>query len=75
MRGSKFDKQLSNLKTWIRKRDELAAAGGNRASVTLQLTFMSTNIAEIPKVSPPPMIMMTTMLARSHLRAEVVHQR
>lgn len=43
MKGSRFDAVLSNVAKLIDKRDELAAAGGNRASVTLQLTFMETN--------------------------------
>ena len=50
MRGSKFDQQLANLRAWVAARDALATAGGNRASVTLQLTFMATNLAEIPDV-------------------------
>ena len=31
-------------------RDALADQGGNRASVTLQLTFMEVNLREIPEV-------------------------
>ena len=50
MRGSKFEQQVSNLKAWVHARDALAATGGNRSSVTLQLTFMSTNLAEIPDI-------------------------
>jgi organic radical activating enzyme len=50
MRGSKFETQLANLRAWLAERDALAAAGGNRASVTLQLTFMARNIAEVPDV-------------------------
>lgn len=50
MRGSKFETQLANLRAWLAERDALAAAGGNRASVTLQLTFMARNLAEVPDV-------------------------
>ena len=50
MVGSSFERQLANLRAWLAARDALAAAGGNRASVTLQLTFMRTNLAEIPDV-------------------------
>jgi len=50
MRGSRFDKQLANLKEFLKIRDEVASAQGNRATVTLQLTFMQVNLKEIPKV-------------------------
>jgi hypothetical protein len=32
-------------------RDELAEQGGNRATVTLQLTFMEVNLPEITEVN------------------------
>ena len=50
MVGSRFETQVANLEAWIAARDALSAAGGNRASVTLQLTFMASNIAEIPEI-------------------------
>ena len=42
--------QLNNLTKFIRIRDEVAEKGGNRATVTLQLTFMEVNLSEIPEV-------------------------
>ena len=50
MRNSKFDLQLRNLRMLVKARDALAAAGGNRASITLQLTFMERNLAELPAI-------------------------
>ena len=50
MVGSSFERQLANLRAWLTARDTLSAAGGNRASVTLQLTFMRTNLSEIPDI-------------------------
>ena len=43
---------MKNLIEFIRIRDDYAKKGGNRASVTLQLTFMEINLPEIPEVSP-----------------------
>ena len=42
---------MKNLIEFIRVRDEYAKNGGNRAAVTLQLTFMEINLPEIPEVS------------------------
>eukprot|EP00854_Cymbomonas_tetramitiformis_P004286 gene4286-5273_t len=50
MKGSNFSKQVENLRLLVAKRDEYANAGGNRATITLQLTFMECNLNEIPKV-------------------------
>ncbi|CAF4828715.1 unnamed protein product [Rotaria sp. Silwood1] len=50
MKNSKLDKQLKNLIEFIRIRDEFADKGNNRASVTLQLTFMEINLPEIPEI-------------------------
>ena len=50
MRGSKWETQLANLTAWVAARDALEAAGGNRSTVTLQLTFMTTNLAELPDI-------------------------
>lgn len=49
MRGSRFETQLANLKRFLEIRDELAE-GENRATITLQLTFMQVNLEEIPKI-------------------------
>jgi MoaA/NifB/PqqE/SkfB family radical SAM enzyme len=48
MKRASFDKQLANLRTFLRMRDDAAALGANRASVTLQLTFMAANAPEFP---------------------------
>ena len=50
MRGSRYATQVSNLVAWVAARDAFAASGGARSTVTLQLTFMSTNLAEIPDI-------------------------
>ena len=50
MKNSSFDKTMGNLQTFLAMRDEIAASGGNRASVTLQLTFMEANIGEFPEI-------------------------
>ena len=51
MKGSKLSTQLQNLKTFIAVRDRIASEpGGNRCSVTLQLTFMEKNLQEIPAI-------------------------
>ena len=42
---------MKNLIEFIRVRDEYAKKGENRATVTLQLTFMEINLEEIPEVS------------------------
>lgn len=48
MKNSDFDRTLQNLSTFLYMRDDLAASGGNRASVTLQLTFKEDNHREFP---------------------------
>ena len=50
MKNSKLATQLSNLRTFIGVRDEVAAAGGNRCNVTLQVTFMEQNLNEMPAI-------------------------
>ncbi|CAF4061020.1 unnamed protein product [Rotaria sp. Silwood2] len=50
MKNSKLDKQLKNLIEFIRIRDEFVNKGHNRATVTLQLTFMEINLPEIPQI-------------------------
>ena len=50
MLGTKWEKVLANLKSFIRVRDEHAAQGGNRCRVTLQLTFLQTNVHELSDV-------------------------
>ena len=48
MRGSKLEQRVSDLKKFIAVRDKIAAAGGNRSGVTLQCTFMESNLTELP---------------------------
>ena len=50
MLGSRWDSVLQNIRDFISVRDEHAARGGNRCRVTLQLTFMEVNYAELPDV-------------------------
>ncbi len=48
MRGASWDRMLENARTFIGVRDAHAAHGGNRCRVTFQLTFLETNVAELP---------------------------
>lgn len=50
MVNNDFDKNMSDLRTFIQIRDAHAAAGGNYCSVTLQMTFMEMNLKQIPRV-------------------------
>ena len=45
-----FEKNMEDLRTFIRIRDAHAAAGGNYCSVTFQMTFMEMNLEQVPKV-------------------------
>lgn len=47
MLGTDWDKVLLNLHEFIAVRDEHAAAGGHYCRVTLQLTFLETNVHEL----------------------------
>ncbi len=47
MVDSDWDKALSDLKDFIAVRDTHAAGGGNRCRVTMQLTFLEDNVAEL----------------------------
>lgn len=50
MLGSKWERVVENVRTFIKVRDEHAAGGGNRCRVTFQLTFLETNVAELPQI-------------------------
>ena len=50
MLGSSWEKAVGNLRTFIRIRDAHAASGGNRCRVTLQLTFVESNVGELADV-------------------------
>jgi MoaA/NifB/PqqE/SkfB family radical SAM enzyme len=48
MKGAKFERILQNVKEFVRIRDEIASNGGNRCRVSFQLTFLESNIGELP---------------------------
>ncbi len=50
MLGSNWEKVLSNVKTFIKIRDDHAKQGGNRCRVTFQLTFLETNVDELADI-------------------------
>jgi glycosyltransferase involved in cell wall biosynthesis/MoaA/NifB/PqqE/SkfB family radical SAM enzyme len=50
MLGVRWETVLENVRTFVEMRDAHAAAGGNRCRVTLQLTFMETNIPELADI-------------------------
>lgn len=50
MRGSQLNRSIENLRYLLKKRDEIVASGINYPTITLQLTFMNSNIEEIPKL-------------------------
>jgi glycosyltransferase involved in cell wall biosynthesis/MoaA/NifB/PqqE/SkfB family radical SAM enzyme len=50
MVGSSLKTQMENLRRFVAARDKLAASGGNRASITLQVTFLEANLQEMPKI-------------------------
>jgi glycosyltransferase involved in cell wall biosynthesis/MoaA/NifB/PqqE/SkfB family radical SAM enzyme len=47
MLGSRWEVALNNLRSFIAVRDRHAAAGGNRCRVTMQLTYLESNVNEI----------------------------
>ena len=50
MLGTRWEKVLENVRTFIEVRDAHAASGGNQCRVTLQLTFLETNVAELADI-------------------------
>lgn len=50
MEGSRWTQALDNVRAFIAVRDAHAAAGGNRCRVTLQLTFLESNVAELADI-------------------------
>ena len=50
MLGSDWETVLANVREFIAVRDRVAASGGNRCGVTLQLTFMEVNFEELPGI-------------------------
>ena len=50
MVGARWERMLDNLLTFIEVRDAHAAGGGNRCRVTLQLTFLESNVHELADI-------------------------
>lgn len=50
MRGSSFEKRLEDLRKFVKIRDNIAKSGGNRCTITLQITFMENNVQELPDI-------------------------
>lgn len=50
MIGSDWARSLSGLREFIAVRDAVAAAGGNRCRVTMQLTFLEKNVGEFADI-------------------------
>ncbi|MEI6233989.1 MAG: glycosyltransferase [Planctomycetota bacterium] len=50
MLGSQWEIVLENVREFIALRDEHLQTGGNRCRVTLQLTFLESNLAELPEI-------------------------
>ena len=50
MLGSNWERDVDNLKTLIRIRDEYADKGKNWCRITLQLTFLGTNVDELADI-------------------------
>ena len=50
MLGSDWETVVDNVRTFVEVRDAQASQGGNRCRVTFQLTFMETNVSELPGI-------------------------
>jgi glycosyltransferase involved in cell wall biosynthesis/MoaA/NifB/PqqE/SkfB family radical SAM enzyme len=50
MLGTQWEEAVENVRAFIAVRDDHAAAGGNRCRVTFQLTFLESNVAELPDI-------------------------
>jgi len=50
MRGTDWDRNLSNLRSFLSVRDNHRSAGRPACRVTLQLTFMEENLEELPAI-------------------------
>lgn len=50
MSGVRWDKVLRKVRGFIRVRDDVAALGANRCRVSFQLTFLETNVDELPDI-------------------------
>lgn len=50
MRGIDFEKNIQNLRDFIKVRDQIHKEGGNFCRVTLQVTFLEINHEELPEL-------------------------
>lgn len=50
MRGTRWDRVLDNVRTFVSVRDAWAETGGHRCRVTFQLTFLETNVGELADI-------------------------
>ncbi len=50
MRGSSLAKRIEDIRAFLRVRDEVSRRTGNRCQVTLQCTFMESNLNELPSL-------------------------
>lgn len=50
MRGSALERHTEDLRSFLRVRDQVARSSGNRCRVTLQCTFMESNLHELPAI-------------------------
>ncbi|HYW10283.1 MAG TPA: glycosyltransferase [Longimicrobium sp.] len=50
MLGTRWERVLENLRVFVAERDAHARAGGHRARVTLQLTFLQSNVHELADI-------------------------
>jgi len=50
MVGADWDEVVDNLRNFIEVRDTIASRGGNRCRVTLQMTFLESNVRELADI-------------------------
>ncbi len=48
MLGARWESALDDVRTFVAVRDRIAGEGGNRCRVTFQLTFLDSNVDELP---------------------------
>ena len=50
MQGLNFEHQVSNLAEYLKIRDDVRRSGVNDPTVTVQATFMRSNLDELPEL-------------------------
>ena len=50
MLGTRWERVVENVRLFLQVRDAYAASGGNRCRVTFQMTFLETNVEELPHI-------------------------